>query len=222
MRQVFIDTETTGLEAREGHRIIELAAVEMEGRRVTGRVVHWRINPEREVDEGAARVHGMRWEDLKNEPKFADVANEFIEFTRGTEWLIHNAPFDIGFLNAEFARAGMPSCDQIYGKLTDTLAMARSQFPGRANSLDALCERFGISNEHRVLHGACLDAQLLADVYLALTRGQGSLAMPAVKRDTGIGEKRAAKADLSDKPLRVVRATAEEMAAHEAYIASMK
>ncbi|MDR0587651.1 MAG: DNA polymerase III subunit epsilon [Burkholderiales bacterium] len=217
MRQIFIDTETTGLEPAEGHRVLELAAVEMVSRRVTGKVCHWRLNPEREVDEAAAKIHGMRWEDIKGEPKFAEVAEAFIAFARDAEWIIHNAPFDLGFLNAELARANKPACEKLYTNVVDTLALARSLYPGKSNSLDALCERLNISNAHRVLHGACLDAQLLAEVYLALTRGQGSLKMAAAAPTISLP----AFGD-SSTPLTVLAANEEERAAHEAYLEQMK
>src|SRR5499433_297588 len=175
MRQIVIDTETTGLDPQQGHRIIEFAALEIVDRRVTGRTVHFRVDPEREIDVAATEVHGMTWEDLKSQPKFRDVAAEFIDFARGAEWIIHNAPFDVGFLDAELKRAGVPSCAELHAGLIDTLALARDLYPGKRNGLDALCERFGIDNSHRSFHGALLDAQLLAEAYLAMTRGQESL-----------------------------------------------
>ncbi len=175
MRQIIIDTETTGLDPKQGHRIIELAALEIADRRATGRTVHFRIDPEREIDAGATEVHGMTWDDLKDKPKFAEVAAEFIAFASGAEWIIHNAPFDIGFLDAELERASLPACAELHSSVVDTLALAREMFPGKRNSLDALCERFGVDNAHRSVHGALLDAQLLADVYLTMTRGQESL-----------------------------------------------
>ncbi|MEZ5659267.1 MAG: DNA polymerase III subunit epsilon [Burkholderiaceae bacterium] len=175
MRQIVLDTETTGLSASDGHRIIEIGCVELINRRLTGRNLHRFVNPERDIDEGAIAVHGITLDQLRDKPRFADVAEEFIEFVSGAELLIHNAPFDIGFLDAEMLRLKRPGMAAVVGAVTDTLAMARELHPGRRNSLDALCDRYGISNAHRTLHGALLDAELLADVYLAMTRGQDSL-----------------------------------------------
>ena len=216
MRQIIIDTETTGLDPAQGHRVIELAAIEMVSRRITGELRHWYFNPEREIDEGAASVHGMRWEGLRDEPLFAEKADEFLDFCRGAEWIIHNASFDLAFLDAELTRAQKPLCQTVYGNVIDTLAEARKQFPGKRNSLDALCERFGISNEHRTLHGACLDAQLLTEVYLALTRGQESLTIAPV-------ETRVARCN-TDAPqhVKVLKASDDECAAHEAYLAELR
>ena len=177
MRCLVIDTETTGLDPKQGHRIIEIGVVELSQRRPTGRNLHFYLNPEREIDAGATEVHGMTWDDLKDKPRFADVAAELAEFARGADWIIHNAPFDVAFLDAEFARAGLPDCANLHKTLVDTLALARETFPGKRNNLDALCERFGVSNAQRTLHGALLDAGLLADVYLAMTRGQETLMM---------------------------------------------
>ena len=165
MRQIILDTETTGLDPKQGHRIIELAGLEVVNRRATGRTIHFHLDPEREIDAGATEVHGMTWDDLKGKPKFRDVAAEFVEFARGAEWIIHNAPFDVAFLDVEFALAGLARLRRRRTpKLIDTLALAREMFPGKRNNLDALCERFGVDNAHRTLHGALLDAQLLAEV----------------------------------------------------------
>ena len=221
MRHIILDTETTGLDPKLGHRIIELAAMEMVDRRQTGRNLHVYVDPEREVDAGAAEVHGMTWEDLKDKPKFRDIAAEFVEFARGATWIIHNAPFDVGFLDHEFARDGLPACATVYGGLLDTLAMAREAFPGKRNNLDALCERFGVSNAHRTLHGALLDAQLLAEVYLAMTRGQESLTIDmGAGRQAGLAEELARPGSLrGDRPGLVVTVPApEELAAHVAYL----
>ena len=196
MRQLLIDTETTGLDPKQGHRIIELAAVEIVNRRLTGRHLHYRIDPERDIDYAATEVHGMTRDDLRGMPCFRDVAGEFADFARGSEWIIHNAPFDVAFFDAEFELCGMPASASLYARLVDTLTLARETFPGKRNNLDALCERFGVSNAHRTLHGALLDAQLLAEVYLAMTRGQEmliidmplSIAMPGggyFARDSG-------------------------------------
>ena len=224
MRQIIIDTETTGLDPKQGHRIIEVAALEVVNRRATGRTVHFRLDPEREIDAGATEVHGMTWEDLKGKPKFRDAAADFVEFARGTEWIIHNAPFDIGFLDAELQLAALPECAAIYASLIDTLALAREMFPGKRNSLDALCERFGVDNAHRSVHGAMLDAQLLAEVYLTMTRGQETLtidmAPPSAAAARGAGE---AAADLAGPRTSVgtVAPTAAELAAHQEYLAAL-
>jgi len=175
MRQLLLDTETTGLDPKMGHRIIEIAAVEVVNRRLTGRHLHFRLDPERDIDFAATEVHGLTRDDLRGKPRFRDVAGEFVDFSRGCEWIIHNAAFDVAFFDYEFDLCGFPRSHTIYGKLIDTLALARDTFPGKRNNLDALCERFGVSNAHRTLHGALLDAQLLAEVYLAMTRGQETL-----------------------------------------------
>src|SRR5690606_5756233 len=175
MRQIVLDTETTGLAADDGHRIIEIGCIEIVDRRLTGRSLHLYLNPERDIDEGALAVHGLTRERLENEPRFADVAERFLAFVRDAEILIHNAPFDLAFLDAELERLRRPPFRSFSAGIVDTLALARELHPGRRNSLDALCERYGVSNAHRKLHGALLDAELLADVYLAMTRGQDSL-----------------------------------------------
>ena len=190
MRQIILDTETTGLDPKLGHRIIEVAAVEMVDRRPTGRTLQIYIDPEREIDAGASEVHGMTWNDLKGKPNFAAAVPQFIEFARGATWIIHNAPFDVGFLDTEFETLRLPPCEGLYGGLIDTLALAREAFPGKRNNLDALCERFGVSNAHRTLHGALLDAQLLAEVYLAMTRGQESLTIDMGAAIAAGGERR--------------------------------
>ncbi|MDO4905278.1 MAG: DNA polymerase III subunit epsilon [Lautropia sp.] len=174
LRQITLDTETTGLEASRGHRIIEIGCVEMIDRRLTGNNLHLYIDPEREVDEGAAAVHGMTWDDLRGKPKFADIADRFLDFCRDAEIIIHNAPFDVGFLDAELERLQRGSFASHCAGITDTLLMARERYPGKRNNLDALCERLMVPNKHRTLHGALLDSELLAEVYLGLTRGQGS------------------------------------------------
>jgi len=225
MRQIIIDTETTGLDPKQGHRIIELAALEVIDRRATGRTVHFRIDPEREIDAGATEVHGMTWEDLKGKPRFRDVAAEFADFARGAEWVIHNAPFDIGFLDAELQLAEIGQCAGIYASLVDTLALARELFPGKRNNLDALCERFGVDNAHRSVHGALLDAQLLADVYLAMTRGQETLtidmAAPGAPAAPG-GEAGQALARAGPRPtVSVIAPTPLELAAHHEYLAAL-
>ena len=210
-RQVVLDTETTGLNARLGDRVVEIGCVEVLGRRIGERQFHAYINPEREVDEGASRVHGLTLEDLKDKPKFAEVAPEFLEFIRGAELVIHNAAFDVEFLDQELSLAGMKKLADYCPSIVDTLAMARELHPGKRNGLDALCERYAINNSHRTLHGALLDARLLAEVYLALTRGQESLVMEL----EAPSEAAVAAARVDAKKLTVLRASAEEAAAHE-------
>lgn len=212
MRQIVLDTETTGLEAKEGHRIIEVGCLELVARRLTERRLHHYINPERDSDEGALAVHGLSNEFLADKPKFGEIAGELIEFVRGAEVIIHNAAFDLEFLDAELARLGLGRFED-YCRITDSLKLARERHPGKRNSLDALCERYGVSNTHRTLHGALLDAGLLADVYLAMTRGQDSLAMDLGQVQVQID---AAQVDLSR--LIVLAAQPEEMAAHEAVL----
>jgi DNA polymerase-3 subunit epsilon len=212
MRKIVLDTETTGLEPSEGHRVIEVACLELHGRRATGRHFHRYMNPERAIDIGASQVHGMTAEDLLDKPKFADIVDEFLEFVSGAELLIHNAPFDVAFLNAELALLGRPRIDTVC-TVTDTLAMAREQHPGKKNNLNALCERYAVDHSQRTLHGALLDAQLLADVWLAMTRGQETLDIMMSGAD-------APSALLSEAPIKValvvVRASAEERAQHAA------
>jgi DNA polymerase-3 subunit epsilon len=177
LRQIILDTETTGLDPRQGHRVIEIAAVEMMNRRLTGNHFHRYLNPDRDIEEGALQVHGITRDFLQDKPRFADVATEFIEFVRGAELVIHNAPFDTAFLNAELALQGMDSLPAYTGEVIDTLLMARNLHPGQRNSLDALCKRYGVDNSSRTLHGALLDCELLAQVYLSMTRGQETLVM---------------------------------------------
>lgn len=212
VRQVVLDTETTGLDFRLGDRVIEIGCVELNDRKLTGQRFHCYLNPEREVEAGAQAVHGLTNEFLQDKPKFGDVASEFLDFIRGAELVIHNAGFDLGFLNNELALLQAPPLDQHSRGLVDTLKLARELHPGRRNSLDALCERYGIDNSGRMLHGALLDAELLAEVYLAMTRGQDSLVIdlelpPAPELTGGALHDRAA--------LRVVRASADELLEHE-------
>lgn len=212
MRKIVLDTETTGLEPSEGHRIIELACIELHGRRPTGRHFHRYMNPERAVDIGASQVHGMTAEDLLDKPKFRDIVDDFLEFVSGAELLIHNAPFDVAFLDAELALLGRPRLDTVC-TVTDTLAMAREQHPGKKNNLNALCERYAVDHSQRTLHGALLDAQLLADVWVAMTRGQETLDIMMAGAD-------APSMLLSEAPVKVtltvVRASDEERARHAA------
>jgi len=221
MRQIIIDTETTGLDPKQGHRIIELAALEVVDRRSTGRTLHFRLDPEREIDAGATEVHGMTWEDLKGKPRFRDITAEFTEFARGAEWIIHNAPFDIGFLNAELRLADLDDCAAIHARVIDTLALAREMFPGKRNSLDALCERFGVDNSHRSVHGALLDAQLLAEVYLAMTRGQETLTIDMAAPVAAAVAGDAAGSAASRPGVGVIEPTPAELAAHREYIAAL-
>jgi len=221
MRQLIIDTETTGLYPQQGHRIIELAALEVVNRRATGRSVHFRVDPEREIDVGATEVHGMTWEDLKGQPKFREIAADFVDFAAGAQWVIHNAPFDLAFLDVEFGLARLPRCADVHGGVVDTLALAREMFPGKRNNLDALCERFGIGNAQRTLHGALLDAQLLAEVYLAMTRGQDTLTIDIAAPGGLAGAGDAALPAGGRAALRVIAPTAEELAAHAEYLAAL-
>ena len=211
MRQIVLDTETTGLEVTSGHRIIELAAVEIINRRLTGNRFHRYINPERDIDPGALEVHGLSLEFLQDKPKFADVAQEFLEFVRDTEVIVHNAPFDVGFLDYELGLLDLGSIRDQCAGITDTLRMARELHPGKRNNLDALCERYQIDNSSRTLHGALLDAELLAEVYLSMTRGQETLVIDLAPAAKVAGE---VELDSSELDLIVLPATAEELAAH--------
>lgn len=177
MRQIILDTETTGLDPKQGHRIIEVAAVEMINRRLTGNHLHRYVNPERDIDAGAMQVHGITPEFLQDKPRFGDIAAEFVDFIRGAELIIHNAPFDVGFLNMELRLLDMALLPRWCDSVTDTLSMAKALHPGQRNNLDALCKRYGVDNTARSLHGALVDCELLAAVYLALTRGQESLSI---------------------------------------------
>ncbi|MER1968785.1 DNA polymerase III subunit epsilon [Castellaniella sp. GW247-6E4] len=187
MRQIILDTETTGLEPEQGHRIVELACVEIRNRRVTDRHLHLYMNPDRDSDPEALRVHGLTTDFLSKHPRFPELAEQLVDFVRGAEIIIHNAAFDVKFLNMELARAGHPPFTELCGQITDSLQVAREMFPGKRNNLDALCERFGISNAHRTLHGALLDSELLGEVWLALTRGQDSLLTERDDEDSGRG-----------------------------------
>ncbi|AZP10633.1 DNA polymerase III subunit epsilon [Undibacterium parvum] len=176
-RQIVLDTETTGLNARGGDRVIEIGCVELIDRKLTGNNFHCYINPERDSEEGALAVHGLTTEFLRDKPKFAEISKEFLEYVQGAEIVIHNAPFDVGFLNAELTLLGMPLFPEFVEQITDTLVQAKELHPGKRNSLDSLCDRYEISNSHRKLHGALLDAELLADVFLAMSRGQNSFSI---------------------------------------------
>ena len=211
MRQIILDTETTGLDPSLGHRIIEIAAVEIVNRRFTERHYHQYLNPERDIEAGAIDVHGITGEFLQDKPKLRDVAKEFLDFVAGAELIIHNASFDVGFLDHELALLDLQPISHYCPLVTDTLKMAKGLHPGKRNSLDALCERYQIDNSARSLHGALLDARLLAEAYLAMTRGQDSLLM-----DLGESSSPLLDGALSDEKLEliVLRATASELAAH--------
>lgn len=211
MRQVILDTETTGLDTKQGHRIIEIGCLELLGRRLNEeRRFHYYLNPERASDEGAVAVHGLTDEFLADKPKFAEVVDELLDFVRDAEVIIHNAAFDVEFLNAELARLNRPAFTEHCARVTDTLKLARELHPGKRNSLDALCERYQVNNAHRTLHGALLDAGLLADVYLAMTRGQDTLEMTLA---APVELEAAAAIDPTQLIVRL--ATEEERAAHE-------
>lgn len=216
MRKIVLDTETTGLDPRQGHRIIELAAIELDGRKVSLRRFHRYLNPEREIDAGAAAVHGLTYERLQNEPKFADIAPSFMEFIEGAELIIHNAPFDMSFINHELDLLGLPPLQNVR---TDTLKLAREMHPGKKNSLDALCSRYQIDNAHRTLHGALLDTELLAEVYFAMTRGQesllGEIDAPRTRQPA------VSSSDAARPKLRVLQPDAEELAAHTQQLADI-
>src|SRR6202790_2425526 len=216
MRQIVLDTETTGLEVEQRHRIIEIGCVELVNRRLTGRTYHQYLNPERDIDEGAQQVHGLTREKLAKEPTFSQVHPEFLEFIRDAELIIHNAPFDIAFLNAELARIELAPKVGDLCQVLDTLALARQMHPGQRNSLDALCKRYSVDNSHRDYHGALLDARILAEVYLAMTGGQGSLILSAESDTVRSRARQAAPLrSLTDIRIVVVQANEEEAAAHE-------
>jgi DNA polymerase-3 subunit epsilon len=218
MRQIVLDTETTGLNARTGDRIIEIGCVELVNRRLTGNNLHFYVNPERDSDPGALAVHGLTTEFLRDKPKFAEIANTLRDFVQDAELIIHNAPFDIGFLDAEFALLGLPPFSQHCGEVIDTLVRAKSIFPGKRNSLDALCDRFGISNAHRTLHGALLDSELLAEVFLAMTRGQESLVIDMMGETSGGGDAHAPRVKIDSLELVVLAASDEELAEHQSVL----
>lgn len=221
MRQIFLDTETTGLDPTNGDRVIEVGCLEMVNRRLTGARFHRYLNPERPSHEDAVRVHGLTDEFLADKPKFAEVCDELLAFLDGAELLIHNAAFDVGFLEAELARLGKGPFVKRVGRVTDTLAMAREMFPGKSNSLDALCRRFEVDTSHRDLHGALIDAALLAEVYLRMTRGQDSLMMSDDDRAAGASGGPTPLIDLRALDLPVVGPTADELAAHHALLADL-
>ena len=224
-RYVVLDTETTGMPVTDGHRIIEIGCVELLGRRLTGRHFHVYLNPDREIDEGAIAVHGITNEYVADKPRFKEVADEFYEFIKGAQLIIHNAAFDVGFINNEFALLGQSERADVsdYCSVLDTLMMARERHPGQRNSLDALCKRYGVDNSNRELHGALLDSEILADVYLAMTGGQTNLSLAGEGSDgDGSGRQQPTpirRLDASRPRTRVIRASEEELAAHLARLA---
>jgi DNA polymerase-3 subunit epsilon len=216
MRQIVLDTETTGLEPSEGHRIIEIGCVELIDRRITGNTYHQYIQPDRQIDTGAIEVHGITNESLADKPRFADIAAEFLAFIKGAELVIHNAPFDVGFIDHEFRMLTAPPGNVAeHCKVLDTLVMARRMHPGQRNSLDALCKRYEIDNSQRELHGALLDAEILADVYLMMTGGQVSLSLDS-RTDSQGNQQRVEiqRVAVDREPLRVIRASEAECQAH--------
>jgi DNA polymerase-3 subunit epsilon len=219
MRQIVLDTETTGLSAEGGDRIIEIGCVELLNRKLTGNNLHFYINPERDSHEDALRVHGISNEFLRDKPKFAEVAEEILAYLQDAEIIIHNAAFDVGFLNKELELLGKPAFAGFVSGVTDTLAMAKEMFPGKRNSLDALCDRLGVDNSGRTLHGALLDAELLADVYINLTRGQDALLIDVADTDSASGSFE--RIDLSRFELPVLQANEQELAAHDDLLAQL-
>jgi DNA polymerase-3 subunit epsilon len=219
MRQIVLDTETTGLSAETGDRIIELGCVELFARKLTGNNLHFYFNPGRDSHEDALRVHGISNEFLRDKPKFAELADEILAYLDGAEVIIHNAAFDVGFLNKELELLGKPPLKTFVSGVIDSLAMAKEMFPGKRNSLDALCDRLEVDNSGRTLHGALLDAELLADVYINMTRGQEALLMDAAPAQTSSGE--TVRADLSGLQLPVLAANEQEIGAHEDVLTQM-
>jgi len=219
MRQVILDTETTGLNPATGDRIIEIGCVEVIDRRLTDRTFHYYVNPERDIDAGAFAVHGLSREFLSDKPLFGNIVEQLIEFVDGSEIVIHNAAFDLGFLDNEFALLKRPPFRGLAAKIIDTLLDARQMYPCKRNSLDALCDRFNISNEHRTLHGALLDAQLLAEVYIAMTRGQEDLSIDLIDYTVGTDSSGHIKALPSD--LKIITASDEDLAQHEKILAEI-
>lgn len=219
MRQIILDTETTGLSAENGDRIIEIGCVELINRKFTGNNLHHYVNPERDSHEDALKVHGISNEFLRDKPKFSAIAEELIEYLRGAEIIIHNAPFDVAFLNMEFRRLGLPRVTEVVGSVLDTLVMAKEMFPGKRNGLDALCDRLGVDNSGRTLHGALLDAELLADVYINMTRGQDALLIEVADAPGQGGAVEVV--DLSRLDLPVLRANEQEAQAHDTVLAEL-
>jgi DNA polymerase-3 subunit epsilon len=219
MRQIVLDTETTGLDPSHGHRVIEIGAVEIENRRLTGRHYHVYLNPDREIDEGALQVHGISTAFLADKPRFPQVFTEFLDFIRGAELVIHNAPFDVGFLNNELTLAGRDLLERESAcTITDTLVMARKKHPGQRNSLDALCKRYEVDNSQRDLHGALLDAEILADVYLSMTGGQTFLQLTEEEETDEKRDSQMRKLDVDRGAIPVIVADAEEVQAHQSFL----
>lgn len=226
MRQIVLDTETTGLETSQGHRIIEIGCVEMVNRKLTGNHYHQYVNPKREIDEGAIEVHGITPEFLADKPVFEQIAEEFFEFVAGADLVIHNAPFDIGFINHEFSllKRTLDPVDNVCSVI-DTLVMARQKHPGQRNNLDALCQRYGVDNSQRELHGALLDAEILADVYLMMTGGQTNLLLAGEQEQEGVSQSDGVsikRLSADREPLLVVQASAEEINAHQEHLAMIE
>jgi DNA polymerase-3 subunit epsilon len=221
MRQIVLDTETTGLSAATGDRIIEIGCVELLNRKLTGNNKHFYLNPERDSHEDALKVHGISNEFLRDKPKFAEVADELLDYLQGAEIIIHNAPFDVGFLNKELELLGRGPITGIVDNVVDSLVMAKEMFPGKRNSLDALCGRLEVDNSGRTLHGALLDAELLADVYINMTRGQDALLIEVETTDEAVTTNEVPRIDLSSIVLPVLVASEEEVLAHEAVLAQL-
>jgi len=223
-RLVFLDTETTGLDPRLGHRIIEVACLEAIGRELTQRSLHFYLDPEREIDPAATAVHGLTWDDLRDKPKFRTVADELMEFLRGARVIIHNAPFDVSFIDQELSRLRAPPMAKRELTITDSLMLAREKYPGKRNSLDALCDRLGVNNSHRQLHGALLDARLLAEVYFAMTRGQGMLDMGSPEQAVAMPLQASDSIEQSDgEPIELaaIEVDAAALQAHEQLLAGL-
>ena len=217
MRQVVLDTETTGLDPQQGHRVIEIGCVEIQNRRLTGRHFHQYLNPDREIDEAAIEVHGITSQFLADKPRFGQVEANFLEFVSGAELVIHNAPFDIGFLDHELKLSGSGQGKMAnFCAILDSLLLARDKHPGQRNNLDALCKRYGVDNTQRDLHGALLDAEILADVYLLMTSGQSSLSLREEQEEQSVAARRDRKFDPNRPSLRIVAASADELESHEA------
>ncbi|MFY8103017.1 MAG: DNA polymerase III subunit epsilon [Ramlibacter sp.] len=214
MRQIVLDTETTGLSAETGDRIIEIGCVELVARKLTGNNKHFYLNPDRDSHEDALKVHGITREFLQDKPRFPAIAQELLQYLEGAQLIIHNAPFDLGFLDKELELAGKPAIHTVIGGVIDTVVMAKELYPGKRNSLDALCDRLGVDNSNRTLHGALLDAELLADVYINMTRGQDALLIDAGSDDANPALE-SLKVDLSTFNLPVIEASGQEIAAHE-------
>ena len=222
MRQIVLDTETTGLDHEQGHRVIEIGCIELDNRRATGKQFHYYLNPQRQSDEAALDIHGLTSEFLADKPLFAQIADEFLAFVKDAQLIIHNAPFDIGFLNSEIKRLdrGLPELSN-YCEIVDSLVLARKKHPGQRNSLDALCKRYNVDNSQRTLHGALLDAEILADVYLAMTGGQTWLQLGGDEVSVQVVDQAPRRLDQNRPPLKVLAPSAEELAAHAKQLAQI-